>query len=162
MKCLKMEVWGQGELEEGALSPGRGESGGEPGEGLCRGERGREDLWLSREGFKLRLAKARGLHRGLGVGKTPDRTLWNSVRTVPSLCACFIHWAVSICFSLSKRPLERKKKREREGRKKERKGERWREGEREKGRKESEITRQRIFRVHPSPLCVRAKSLSHV
>lgn len=133
MKRLKMEVWGQGELEEGALSPGRGESGGEPGEGLCRGERGREDLWLSREGFKLHLAKTWGLHRGLGVGKTPDRTLWNSVRTVPSLCACFIYWAVSICFSLSKRPLERKKKREREGRKKERKGERWREGEREKG-----------------------------
>lgn len=67
------EVWGQGELEEGALSPGRGESGGEPGEGLCRG--GREDLWLSREGLNCTWQRPGGSTEVWGGQETPDRTL---------------------------------------------------------------------------------------
>ena len=46
--------------------------------------------------------------------------------------------------------------------KKEKEKGREKDGGREKGRKESEATRQRVFRVHSSFVCVCAKSLSRV
>ena len=83
MKCLKMEVWGQGELGRGGSEPWPGRKWrGARRSTLWRRERKR-GLWLSREGFKLHLAKAWGGPQRSGGGQDSGIQLGQRLPAVP-------------------------------------------------------------------------------